>query len=86
MIESKASSIGGDVQFLQGGGNLRIGIATCFQIRPQQRRFDLAIVLSVVPGTEVTVAEAIRAGFVGEQGDDAVLRFSLGASKLRVET
>ena len=79
MVKRDAGGVCGGQQLLQSGGNVRVGVAALFQISPQQIDFDAAVVLSLVPLAEIVVAEAIGAQLVGEQGDDAVLRFAFGA-------
>jgi hypothetical protein len=68
-------------QLLQRGGYVRVGIASRFQVCLQQYRFDAAVVLALVPFTEVVVAEAVGPQLVGEQGDHTVLGLSFGARR-----
>ena len=49
----------------------------------KERRLDGAVVLPLVPFTEVAVAEVVRAREIGEEGDDAILGAALGAGLLR---
>ena len=83
LIQGDAGGVRGGHQLLQGGGNVRLGIAAALQVRPEQFRLDAAVVLPLVPLAEVVVAEAIGTGLVREQGDDAVLRLAFGAGLFR---
>ena len=79
LVERDARRVGGGLELLQRGGNVGGGVAAGRQVVAQQRRLDAAVVLALVPLTEVAVAEVVGPRRVGEQGDDAVLRLALGA-------
>src|SRR5439155_18584574 len=83
LVERDASRVGGGLQPLQGGGDVGGGIAAGRQVVAEDRSLDGAVVLPLVPLTEVAVAEAVRTRWVGEQGDDATLRLALGPGFLR---
>ena len=83
LVERDARGVGGGLQLLQGGGDVRGGVAAGCQVVAEDRRLDGAVVLPLAPLAEVAVAEAIGPRLVREQGDDAVLRLALGAGLFR---
>ena len=83
LIERDARGVRRSFQLLQGGGNMRLGVAPCFKVFPQQRGLDGAVVGALVPIPEVAVAEAVGAGRVREERDDAVLRSAFGSGLFR---
>ena len=57
LVERDAGHIGGGFQLLQGGGDMRLGVAALAQVGPQQIRLDGSVVLALVPVAEVAIAQ-----------------------------
>lgn len=79
LIERDAGDVGGRLELLQCGGDVRIGVAAILQVRAQQLAFDRAVVLAFAPVAEIVVAQIVGSRLVGEQRHDAVLRRAFGA-------
>ena len=67
---------------------MRLGVAPCIKVFPQQSGLDWAVVGALVPIPEVAEAEPIGAARVCEQRDDAVLSspFGSGLGEWRIES
>jgi len=83
LVERDAGRVGGSIELLQRGGDVGGRVAARGEIAAEERRLDAAVVIPLVPFAEVAVAEVAGSRRVGKQGDDAVLRFALGAGLLR---
>jgi hypothetical protein len=79
LVEGDTCGIGGGFQLLQSGGNVCVRIASCFQVVAQQSGFNGTVVRAIVPVTQVTIAQAVRAALVGKESDDTVLGRSFWA-------
>ena len=86
LVERDARRVGGGLELLQRSGDMRGGVAAGRQVVAQQRRFDAAVVLPLVPFAEVAVAEVVGPRRVGEQGDDAVLRLVINAYSRKLKS
>lgn len=82
LIQRDAGTVSGSLQFLQGGGDMRVGIAAFAQVCPQVLCFDSAIILACVPVTEEVISETVPATPVCKQMNDALLRQPFGAGSV----
>ena len=79
LVQRDAGGVGGCLELLQRGGNVRGGVAAGREVVAQECGVDVAIVGSCAPVAEVAVAEVVGVRGVGEEGDHAVLGDAFGA-------